>query len=589
MTFFTRLLNLGVTKPHARPAPRARQTPLAIRGTANGGATVTKLPSAQPRTPAQPKIPTFQSTSDLPPYASIASAPGGSIELTPQMRQHLFILALSDAPNTYCIGVNREHYGSALYQGVVQKIQQAGGSIKISGYSDSALITKLNRGSSDEMAAEEDKPIMREIDKLVMDAMAEDVSDVHIESRGEGAKVRFRIHGRMVVRSDSWDADYVMRMARAMHTMADDESKPSTFVTDASLSITRELPNNARVKLRVQLSPAYPDGAIDIVIRVLRVEAKAKIRSLVELGYAADHISMLEYMLSSPHGLIVIAGETGSGKTTTLQTAMHGIWSASKGALKMISVEDPPEYILEGVTQIPAKRRGEDNPFLEPMRHALRMDPDVVMIGEVRDQQTANLMTGMVTSGHKALTTIHTESAPGIIGRLRSMGVDADILAARGFLSGLVYQTLIPTLCEHCRVEWESSPELMASPLGRRVARVSKPGDTLFMEGPGCSHCKGTGIAGRTVCAEMLIPDDEIRHCILNNNREGIFQHWKSLRDDADEESMMGRTALDHAIQKMRRGLVSPAAVESDLGLLYDFTRDQDLDAEPSQLLGLHG
>jgi len=295
-------------------------------------------------------------------------------------------------------------------------------------------------------------------------------------------------------------------------------------------------------------------------------------------------------MRSSPHGLIVIAGETGSGKTTTLQTIMHMIRSADFG-LKLISIEDPPEYVLEGVTQIPVARRRDkpdENPFIAPMRHTMRMDPDVIMIGEIRDNITAELMTGMVTSGHKALTTIHTESALGIIGRLRSMNVDPGVLGGRGFLSGLVFQTLVPTLCPHCKIEFSLDPDSISSPLGKRVSHVTKPGDTLFVESKGgCKQCKFTGISGRTVCAEMVIPDNVIRDAILCGDMRKAREHWVSLRDLRDPNSMIGATALDHAILKMRCGEVSPQAVEGALGLLHDFTREVNFNDETEDILGL--
>ncbi|MEJ6002644.1 GspE/PulE family protein [Paucibacter soli] len=508
------------------------------------------------------------------------------------MRQHIFVLELATPENAFLIGATREHYGSAAFKSIQERISDLGGSVRQAGIADGALINRINREESEESSGSEDvKPIMRDIEKLVFDAMEERVSDIHIETRGSGAMVRFRINGRLRKHSDSWTADYVMTLARALHTMADEESKSPTFNTDAQLSVTRELPNGAKVKLRAQLSPAYPDGAIDIVIRVLMVDAKAQVRSLADLGYSSDHIAMLEYMRASPHGLIVIAGETGSGKTTTLQTIMHMIRSTDHG-LKLISIEDPPEYVLEGVTQIPVARRRDkpdENPFVAPMRNTMRMDPDVIMLGEIRDSITADLMTGMVTSGHKALTTIHTESALGIIGRLRNMGVDPDVLGARGFLSGLVFQTLVPTLCPHCKVEFESRPDLVAGPLGDRVRHVAKPGDTLFVESEtGCKHCKFTGIVGRTVCAEMVVPDNVIREAIMAGDMRKAREHWRGLRDLDDQDSMLGATALDHAIQKMRRGDVSPISVESSLGLLHDFTRS-DINTRTGASLGLAG
>lgn len=566
----------------SRPQPAARQAKASA-----------PVPLRQPAPRSLPTPPSYKSISDLPPHKAVASQQGGRFELQAGMRQHMFVLELED--NCYAVVATKDHYGSAIYHGTVERIQKAGASIKFSGIGDGALVMRFNNaGLRSSLAdSDRDKPIIRDIEKLAQAALDVDASDIHIESRGHSASVRLRVNGRLQQYSDSWTHDYVMTMARALHTLADDDSKPTGFTNDCQMSVSLELMSSARLKLRVQISPAYPDDGIDIVIRLLRVAAAAKVKTLEALGYAPDHIEMLEYMQSSPHGMIVIAGTTGSGKSTTLQTAMQNLRRADPGR-KLVSIEDPPEYVLDGVTQIPVARRKEGgtgvqaNPFLAAMRNTMRMDPDVIMIGEIRDSESAKLMVAMVQSGHMVLTTIHTESAIGIISRLRGMGVDADIMSGRGFISGLVFQTLVPTLCKHCRVEYTPGMPEITPALHERIRHVTKDGDTLFVESRhGCHHCGKSGISGRTVCAEMVIPDSDMRDAILANDLKAVHSQWRKQRRGKGPNSMLGATALDHAILKMRRGEVSPVSVEGALGLLHDFVRDTDVAGEVSALMDL--
>ena len=579
--------------------PKQATPPGAQRRASAANAPTVKAPVAPLRQPQQRSVvppPVYKSLSELPPHTAVASQDGGRFELSQNQRQHMFILELSGLEDTFAVITTKDYFGSASYKAALERIESAGCKTHASGTADGALIVRVNKDRREEGGVDEKtNAIIKDIEKLAQAALESDASDIHIESRGGGVMVRMRINGRLQNYSDSWGTDYAVQFGRALFSIADDDSKPTGWSTDCQMSVSRTLPSGARVKLRVQVSPAYPDEGMDVVIRVLRVAASAKVKSLEALGYAPDHIDMLEYMLTSPHGLIVIAGTTGSGKSTTLQTAMQNIRRADLGR-KLVSIEDPPEYVLEGVTQIPVSRPKDKsaaagpqlNPFAAAMRNTMRMDPDVIMIGEIRDVTSAELMVAMVQSGHKVLTTIHTESALGIFSRLRGMNVQSDVMAGRGFISGLIFQTLVPTLCKHCRVDYHPGMEELPEALHERIRAVVKEGDTLFIESEnGCEHCNHTGIAGRTVCAEMVIPDGTLRDFVLSNSMKEAHHYWRGQRAGKPADSMMGATALDHAILKMRRGEVSPTAVEGALGLLNDFSLDSAIVGEAGDLLGL--
>lgn len=344
------------------------------------------------------------------------------------------------------------------------------------------------------------------------------------------------------------------------------------------MSISRSLVDGGKVKLRVQTMPAYPDGGIDIIMRVLKIGAASKVRTLVELGYEQDHIRMLDYMMSSPSGVIVVAGTTGSGKSTSLQTMMTGIRQKNAG-FKMYSVEDPPEYIIPGVTQVPVKRReGETgNPFARTMKDLMRGDPDVCMIGEIRDSESAACLVSLTQSGHKVLTTVHAISALGIFERFSKMGIDLPTLSSHGFISGLMYQTLVQNLCQECRIEYTTESDLPDPGIHERIKSVTRPGERIYLRGRGCANCMDTGIVGRTVCAEMVIPDRKMLGALRRGDIASAYDHWRGSRKP-NTGIMAGMSALDHAIIKIRRGEISPEDAESALGLLTGYHNDTEID-----------
>lgn len=550
--------------------PRVRPTSNSERLVTTGKVTpITAAKSAK-------TIPTYSSVSDIPTYSEVSSDKDGRFELTAKQREFLLVVKLEKAENTYCLITTKEYSGSAAFVGTLARIIKDGADVSEvdCGVSDEALIhTVYQRGRSG--VAELDPataPIAAAIDALVQDSIDRRSSDIHIEKRAEVASVRFRVYGRVQLFSDSWDPEYVMRFARAMYALADSDSKDTSFQPNGQFALTRKLPSGVRVKLRVQLSTAYPDDGMDIVIRVLRVGATAKVMTPEELGYAPDHNAMIEFIVNAPSGATFIAGTTGSGKSTSLQTLMLNIRDSGRG-LKLITIEDPPEYVLDGITQIPVvRRRDQDanlNPFAQAMRATMRMDPDVIMVGEIRDSESAALSVGMVQSGHKVLTTIHADSAFGIVARLVKMGLDAQTLAARGYLNGFMYQKLVPVLCPHCRVEYDPSCALPINGLHERIKYVTQPDDTIYLESPnGCEHCNNLGVVDRTVCAEIIIPDEKILEHLREDNVPAAYKYWRSLRKGKHPTSMLGATALEHAVLKMRKGIVSPVDVELEFGML---------------------
>lgn len=540
----------------------------------------------------------ISSESDIPSYSRILSSLNSkkstaTFKFSDEFINSILILELDEKR---CALITTEAIiGTAWHRGRLHEIQSAGYLISYLGIADSGLISGFYANVADGDEGKPESAIIKDFDNLVFHALTIDASDIHIEVRDTRSIIKMRRHGKLKKVNEWTSREYASNFARTVFTIADADSKSGTFIESASnqLSVSRVMANGQRVKLRVQTLQAYPDGGFDIIMRVLRVGAATKVRSFAELGYAPHHIEMLDVMLSTPSGMVIIAGTTGSGKSTTLQS-MTKVVSDANPHIKMISVEDPPEYILANVTQIPVVRRQDDkerSPFARTMRDTMRADPDVIIVGEVRDPESAECLVAIVQSGHKVLTTIHAENAFSIISRLGKMNVDELTLSTRGFISGLIYQKLVPVLCTHCKVPY--SPELIQDRgLVARIKEVTRQGDQLFLaSSTGCEHCEGLGVTGRSVCAEMVIPDKEMLNFFREKNPNAAFQYWRDRRNKSlkkkDGYSMVGMTALDHAIMKMRQGICSPEDVEAELGRLNggDDGGLED-DEEDSGLLG---
>lgn len=421
-------------------------------------------------------------------------------------------------------------------------------------------------------------------DELFANALTQGASDIHIHVFGEHAEIKFRINGD-IRRIATISRDEAMTYSNAMFVMADADSKrgkpafdPNAFI-DAS--ITRELtvmregkPSRAKVKLRWASSPAYPN-AWNIVFRVLPIGVSGRSLSLQRLGYSPAQIELFEYALKAPTGLILMCGETGSGKTTTLASLIESWFFRYEGRKTMLTIEDPPEVLLAGgqVRQVPVSRTGDEAPgqvtgFIKALKSAMRQDPDGLMIGEMRDSETARIGQAAVQTGHKMFSTVHTKGAMEAVPRLVDLGMERSELCSPGFINAIIYQKLLPVLCHHCKVELKHHRDTVERGLLANLEELFTPAevDSLYLRGPGCANCKN-GIKERTVVAEMLVPDVEVLELLSEGRYNLARAYWQGglcKRRGGDQ----GQNVLDHALSKMLQGMCSPVDVEASLGAL---------------------
>jgi general secretion pathway protein E len=340
-------------------------------------------------------------------------------------------------------------------------------------------------------------PAVRLLDAVLYDALKDGASDVHIETRPSGAEVRVRLDG-------------VMLPLRRVEGLAMAEQMVSRLKVMAELDIgERRLPQDGRFKLRAQgreidfrLSVMPSVHGEDAVIRVLdraAVEQGRGSLNLASLGFPPRYCDQIRSLARMPHGMLLVTGPTGSGKTTTLYAAITEI---NQGTEKIITIEDPVEYELAGVVQIPVNER-KGLTFARGLRSILRHDPDRVLVGEIRDAETAQIAVQAALTGHLVFSTVHANHAFDVIGRFMHMGLDLyNVVSA---LNAVLAQRLVRRLCEHCAAATQ--------PTAAQVVMLGD-GPHTVRRAVGCAHCRDTGYRGRLAVAEVLVLDDELRDLI---------------------------------------------------------------------------
>jgi general secretion pathway protein E len=392
---------------------------------------------------------------------------------------------------------------------------------------------------------------------LVREAILENVSDIHIEVRSELAKIRFRKHGELYLH-----AEWLPKLAREIASVAFNKE------TDYAVTHFNPLvPQNASMPLaidghhiRLRLASMPSHGGFDVVLRILTT-GEEKIDTLESLGYTNEQIKLIKRAISMPHGAIIIAGPTGSGKTTTLASCINML-SADR---KTYTIEDPVEKLVETATQVPVNEEQEDRTFASMGRASLRMDPDIIVLGEMRDLDTAEVMTRASMTGHLVFSTLHTNTAPGIVSRLVDLGVSPALLSDPNMLVCLIYQRLMPILCDKCAIPVTESKD--HQPHLERLRKIF--GDDLSKiraRGQLCQHCKGLGIGGRTVVAELVWIDEKSREFIQKNDTLG----WRNYLLESGWQPY-----TEHTLNLVHQGVCDPFDAEKTIGHLEQIFTDK--------------
>ncbi|MEZ0360903.1 MAG: GspE/PulE family protein [Hydrogenobacter sp.] len=385
-----------------------------------------------------------------------------------------------------------------------------------------------DRNSKDILMEEEKSPAVSLVNATLIKAVTLSASDVHIEPYEDSALIRFRLDGIL--------HDYVS-IPLSLH-----ESVVSRIKVLANLNVAeRRIPQDGKIRVRIgkrdmdiRVSIVPTTFGERVVLRLL--DRSGSMLTLEELGLSDHHLEKIKRLAKKPYGIVLATGPTGAGKSTTLYAMILYVKSPEKN---IITIEDPPEYQVKGVSQI------QVNPkvgltFANGLRAILRQDPDIIMVGEIRDTETAQIAVHAALTGHLVLSTLHTNDAPSAVTRLSDLGIEPFLIASS--LEGVIAQRLVRKVCEYCK-----EPYL---PTKEELSELGLYGNYTFYRGKGCDMCMGTGYRGRTGIYEVLELDEDLKQLLIKT------QDANDIRKLARERGF--KTMYEDGLEKVTKGITTP-------------------------------
>ena len=451
------------------------------------------------------------------------------------------MVAMADPANVLAIDDIRSVSGYEVVPKVATRSGVADAIRRLSSFgSDVADLADLAVGDSDEVgdiegieAAVEEAPVVKLMNTLITRGINERASDIHIEPGEKDLRIRFRIDGVL---------SEVMSTPR---TIANAVVSRLKIMADLNIA-ERRIPQDGRVSLRVAGRPIDLRVATlptmygeKVVLRIL--DKSDSVANLEDLGFLSETLARYESAYTKPYGAILVTGPTGSGKTTTLYSTLAIL---NQPSVNIITVEDPVEYRLAGITQVQVNRKA-GLLFSTALKSILRSDPDIVLVGEIRDGETAQIAVEAALTGHLVLSTLHTNDAASSIGRLIEMGVEPYLVSSS--LDAILAQRLARKLCEKCKVPYEPSKE--------ELAALNLDDGIELYEGPGCATCANTGYRGRVAINELLLVSEEIQRMAVDHRPSdeiravAIDQGMRTLREDGMEKVRLGMTTLEEILR----------------------------------------
>ena len=391
--------------------------------------------------------------------------------------------------------------------------------------------------TEDLLESEDDAPIIKLINAMLSEAIKENASDIHIETFEKELVIRFRVDGVL---------HEVLKPNRKLSSLL-----ISRIKVMAQLDIAeKRIPQDGRISLLiagravdVRVSTMPSNHGERVVLRLLDKNS-ARLR-LKQLGMTDANRAVFEQLINKPHGIILVTGPTGSGKSTTLYAGLSEINSKDRNIL---TVEDPIEYAIDGIGQTQVNTK-VDMTFARGLRAILRQDPDVVMVGEIRDVETAQIAVQASLTGHLVLSTLHTNTASGAITRLEDMGVEPFLLSSS--LLAVLAQRLVRTLCDDCKTAVTPTAE------ERAILGLEDNSEQQIYRAQGCEQCNHSGYRGRTGIHELLVVDEQVRELVHNGHGEQAIERYvrkshPSIRRDGLDKVLLGETTLEEVLRVTR-------------------------------------
>ncbi len=423
-------------------------------------------------------------------------------------------------------------------------LQEAASGFKIS------ILKETEQGDEvldlDRLASDSDmSPIIKLVDTILYNAMESRSSDIHIETRERDVQVKFRIDGALYAKVDPIDISFHQTLISRIKVMSELDIAERRIPQDGRFRVRYK---GRTVDFRVSIMPTV--FGEDAVIRILdkeQINESFKSLDLDVVGFDPEDVSRFRLYIKEPYGMVLVTGPTGSGKTTTLYAALNEIRNDED---KIITIEDPVEYQLHGIVQIPVNEK-KGLTFARGLRSILRHDPDKIMVGEIRDEETAQIAIQSALTGHLVFTTVHANNVIDVIGRFLNMGVEPYNFVSS--LNCVLAQRLVRLLCPTCKREYTPSPEELKES-GMRLEDLAK--DQVFFRSVGCDACNHTGYRGRTAIHELLDMSDNIREMIIERRpgseirRQAEKEGLSSLRESAVKKVFQGVSTL-HEINRV--------------------------------------
>ncbi len=403
------------------------------------------------------------------------------------------------------------------------------------------LVTETDKGEevlSVEKVSADTSPIIKLVNSTILDALTKRASDIHVETAQEGVIIKYRVDGVLYRATEPIDLHFQGPIISRLKVMSELDISERRIPQDGRFKVRI---SDKSIDFRVSIMPsAFGE---DAVIRILDKESIAnnlKGLTLDALGMADREIKRFRKMVCEPYGMVLVTGPTGSGKTTTLYAVLTEIFT---GEEKIITIEDPVEYLLRGVVQIPVNEK-KGLTFARGLRSILRHDPDKIMVGEIRDPETAQIAVQSALTGHLVFTTVHANNVFDVLGRFIHMGIDPYNFVS--CLNCVMAQRLVRKICNKCRVAIPMSDET----LRESGIDPDKCRNVTFYDAKGCDDCNGTGYRGRSAIVELLDLNDTIRELIINKSPTTQLKRAAKeagtifLRESAVEKVLAGETSL---------------------------------------------
>ena len=387
--------------------------------------------------------------------------------------------------------------------------------------------------------ADDDEPIIKFVNNILFRAVKEHSSDIHIEPMERDVVVRYRVDGVLYE---------VTRIPKAAQSRIISRVKIMGNLNIAE----KRLPQDGRIRIKIagrdidiRLSTLPTSHGERVVMRLL--DRSTILLDVTDLGFDKRNRQRFDHIIHQAHGIFLVTGPTGSGKTTTLYAALNKLNTVDKN---IITIEDPVEYQLQGIGQIHVNSK-INMTFAAGLRSILRQDPDVIMVGEIRDFETAEIAVQASLTGHLVLSTVHTNDAASSITRLVDMGVEPFLVGSS--VIGIMAQRLVRSLCQTCKDPYEADPAALRD-LGVRVSRIGEM-PSHFYRAKGCAECNGRGYKGRTALFELMSISDDLRQLILHNEnataikRMAMEQGMRTLREDGGRKVFFGATSVEEVLR----------------------------------------